>query len=178
MKSSMIALAALLTLSSCTSKLRYFTQDLYQEYQWTDDELERIQFYVSEDIVLRKKYSGENARISDGKIKVVDGSKVEEVIIEAGTPGVFVHSPKRGRFAISFDSRDESKYLMFGPNPKANGKFVLLAKDWDRRWGQITYGDQTYETSSASAYAALMVDIKHAKKVSVKSTRARGNTVN
>lgn len=168
----------MLSLSSCSNNLRYFTEDLYREYRWTDSELSRIQFYVSEDIILQRKISDESARISDGKIRVVDGSEVEEIVIEKGTPGVFVQSPKDAKFAISFDADDETKYLMFGPNQKANGKYVLLAKDWNRRWGKITYGGRIYETSSASAYSALMVDIKKAKKVSVKSQRAKGNKVN
>jgi len=174
----LVGFLSLFIFSSCSDNLRYFTEDLYRENNWSTKELQRIQFYVSEDIILTRKLKGENTRISDGKIRVVDGSKVEEVIIERGTPGVFVQSPTRNKFAISFDSADDSKFLMFGPNPKANGKYVLLAKDWDKRWGKITYGNQTYETSNASAYAALMVDIKKAKKISVRSERAKGNRVN
>ena len=165
-------------LTSCSNHLRYFTDDLYRDYQWTDRELSKIQFYVSEDIVLQRRISDESTKITNGKIRVVDGSKIEEVIIEKGTPGVFVQSPKDNKFAISFDSGDETKYLMFGPNQKANGKYVLLAKDWSRNRGQISYGGRTYDTSSASAYAALMVDIKKAKKTQVKSTVAKGNKVN
>jgi len=172
-----ILLTVVITASSCSNNLKYFTKDLYQENRWTDSELERIQFYVSEDIVLQRQLRGENSRITDGKIRVVDGSKIEEIVIEKGTPGIMIESPDRNKFAISFDSSDESKFLMFGANPKANGRFVLLAKDWNRRWGKVTYGDQVYETSSASAYAALMVDIKKAKKISVRSERARGNRV-
>lgn len=169
---------SMVVLSSCGSKLRYFTNDLYREFRWTDNELSRIQFYVSEDIVLQRKLSGESARIKDGKIRVVNGSEIEEIVIEKGTPGVFLESPKDGKFAISFDSGNESKFLMFGPNEKANGRYVLLAKDWEKKWGTITYGDKTYETSAASAYAALMVDIKKAQKLRVKSQRAKGNKVN
>ena len=164
-------------MTSCSNNLKYFTQDLYEENRWSESELERIQFYVSEDIILQRKLDGEDSRIVNGKIRVVDGSKIEEVVIEKGTPGILIENPARNKFAISFDSSDESKYLMFGANPKASGRYVLLAKDWQRRWGKVTYGDQVYETSSASAYAALMVDIKKARKVNVSSERARGNRV-
>ena len=66
---------------------------------------------------------------------------------------------------------------MFGANPKANGRYVLLAKEWKRRYGEVTYGDRLYETSTASAYAALQVDLKEARRVSVNSQRARGNRI-
>ena len=157
-----IIASLLMSMMSCSNSLKYFTKDLYLDNRWSESELERIQFYVSEDIILQRKLRGENSRITDGKIRVVDGSKIEEIVIEKGTPGILIDSPARDKFAISFDSADESKFLMFGANPKANGRFVLLAKDWKKRWGKVTYGDQVYETSSASAYAALMVDIKKA----------------
>ncbi len=162
--------------TSCSNKLKYFTQDLYEDFGWTERDLRAIQFYVSEDIVLYKKLSAEEARISKGKIRIVDGSQVEEVIIEQGTPGVFVRSPKQERFAISFED-DASKFLMFGPSDKHNGRFVLLGKEWNKRSGKITYGNEVYETSSSSAYAALMVDINKAYKTKYKSRRAGGKRV-
>ncbi len=176
-KMSIAIVGISLMLPSCSNNLKYFTNDLYRENRWTESELERIQFYLSEDIVLQRKLRGENTKITNGKIRVVDGSKIEEVIIEKGTPGILIESPARDKFAISFDSSDESKFLMFGVNPKANGKYVLLAKDWKRRYGTISYGNEIYETSNASAYAALMVDIKKARKVQVKTERAKGNRI-
>jgi len=163
-------------LTSCSNNYKYFTEDLYDEYRWTDNELERIQFYVSEDIVLYREYSGDDTRIKDGKIRVEDGREVEEVIIEKGTPGVFVQSPKKDRFAISFED-DPANFLMFGPNPKARGRFVLLAKEWNRRAGKVTYANRQWSTSSASAYAALMVDIKLARKTKYNSKKAEGKRV-
>jgi len=178
MKYSTLFLIAFITIlsSSCSNNYKYFTQDLYDEHRWSDRELEKIQFYVSQDIVLYRKLSGEDSRITNGKIRVIDGSEVEEVIIEKGTPGIFVQSPKANRFGISFES--DGNFLMFGPNPKANGRYVLLAKDWNKRTGKVTYGSQIYDTSSASAYAALMVDIKKAKKIKYKTKKVDGQRVN
>lgn len=163
-------------MSSCGPNLKYFTEDLYDEYNWSDNELKRIQFYVSQDIVLYKGMSDNDTKIRDGKIRVESDRKVEEIVIRKGTPGVFIQSPKEDRFAISFDD-GRGQFLMFGPNPKANGRFVLLAKDWNRRSGKVSYGGQTYETDSSSAYAALMVDIKRAKKTKYKSKQADGQRV-
>lgn len=165
-------------LSSCGQKLKYFTDDLYSEYDWSENELRRIQFYVSQDIVLyrNKSTSGEDAAIKDGKIRVKEEESLERIVIKKGTPGVFLKEPKQNRFAITFDDNNKT-FLMFGPNQKANGKFVLLAKEWGRRSGDISYGNQLYETSSQSAYAALMVDIKRAKKTKSTSQTASGKRV-
>lgn len=176
MKVLVISFLALLTFSSCGKNLQYFTEDLYDEYRWSDQELKSIQFYVSQDIVLYRGGNDDGTRISDGKILVENDRQVEEVIIKSGTPGVFVMSPKEDRFAISFDNGN-SEFLMFGPNSKANGKFVLLAKKWNRRNGEITYGGKTWMTNSDSAYAALMVDIKRAGKTKYKKETVDGQRV-
>ena len=48
---SLFLVLGLVVFSSCGPKLTPFTQDLYDENGWTDDDLERIQFYLSEDII-------------------------------------------------------------------------------------------------------------------------------
>ncbi len=167
----------MLTLSSCSKKLNYFTEDLYEEYDWSVDELKRVQFYLSEDIVLYRELESESVAIDNGKIKFKDGRKVEEVVFEKGTPGVLSFSPKENRFAVSFDD-DDNRFLMFGPNKKAGGRFVLLAKDWDRRVGKVTYGDLTYRTSNSSAFASLLVDVDKVGTTDYRKEKVGGRKVN
>lgn len=138
--------------------------------------MKQIQFYLSQDIQLERHLGGEFSDIKDGQIKIESGSKVEKVVIRAGTPGVVVFSPKTERFAVSFDDNPEN-YLLFGPNPKAKGRYVLLAKKWRKNAGIITYGNKEYRTSSQSAYAALMVDIKKASRTDYTKSTASGRTI-
>ncbi|MEM1319957.1 MAG: hypothetical protein AAGG75_06840 [Bacteroidota bacterium] len=177
--SSILGILSLLLigLSSCSPKLTPFTQRLYEENRWTNEELKRIQFYLSEDIVLRREVSGGSSEIISGEIKMVDGQKVEEIVIRKGTPGVFVFSPKSERFAVSFEGGSDERYLMFGPNPKNGNRYALLASNWRRRRGQVTYDGRKYYTPGESAYASLLVDLKRVRKVSVKSRTAKGRTV-
>ena len=162
--------------ASCSNNLTYFTENLYDDFRWSDNELKQIQFYVSEDIYLYRNLEREDSVIENGEIKIREGQRVHEVVIKAGTPGVFVFSPKNNRLAISFEN-DNNNFLMFGPNKKANGKFVLLAKEWKKRGGVVTYGNETYVTDAGSAYSALMVNVKKASKVKYTKTTAEGRTV-
>lgn len=172
----LFAILLMVLLTSCSKKLTYFTDDIVNANRWSPDEIEKIQFYVSEDIRLIRSREIAKSEIDDGKIKIRDNQKVDEVIIKKGTPGVVVFSPKDDRIAISFDE-DSDKYLMFGPNEKASGRYVLLAKKWKRRGGTISYGGEEYRTGSDSAYAALLVDISKANKVSRSSEVADGRRV-
>lgn len=168
---------AVIMLSSCNRNLSYFTEDLYRSNNWSESELKQIQFYVSQDIRLVRTNISGGSDIDDGQIKINDSRVVEEVIIRQGTPGTLIFAPNTDRFAVSFDE-DPDKYLMFGPNEKARGRYVLLAKRWKQKAGIITYGDIEYRTGSDSAYATLMVDIKNAQRSIKKSTTATGRKIN
>ncbi|NNE27279.1 MAG: hypothetical protein HKN09_10585 [Saprospiraceae bacterium] len=171
-----MSLCFIFLFSSCTRQLSYFTQDLQDDYQWSESELKKIQFFLSEDIHLQAAQSRELSTIEDGSITIESGSKIERIIIKAGTPGVVVFTPKSDRFAVSFD-KDPDKYLIFGPSPKYNDRYVLLAKKWRSRTGIITYGGKEYRTSSENAYAALMVDVSKARKISTINSTATGRTI-
>lgn len=177
MKHLFFGLMALFVITSCSKNLTPMTEGMVREMDWNDEEFKRIQFYLSDDIVLRREARSGDASIREGKIKVRNGRKVEEIIFEKGTPGVFVFSPNGENVAISFEEGGDERYLMFGPNPKFKDRYVLLAKDWSRSNGKITYDGNVYSTSTQSAFAALMVDLERARNSTVKSRRAKGRTV-
>ncbi len=162
-------------LSSCSPKLTPFTQRMYDDFSWSDSELKQIQFYLSDDIVLRREKGSDDSRIDDGKIRVKDGRQVDEIVFKKGTPGVVVFTPKDNRFAVSFDNSDN--YLIFGPSKKNGGRYSLRAKDWERRYGIITYNGANYYTEVNSAFTTLMVDIKKANKVDYNSEKVSGRRV-
>jgi hypothetical protein len=171
-----LALSSVVLFGACSNKLSYFTDELNERYRWTDDELKKIQFYVSQDIVMKREITGGDREIVSGKIKIEDGRQIEEVVIRKGTPGAFLFSPKADRFAIGFEESSE-RYLIFGPSPKYSDRFVLMASDWDRRSGEVTYDSKTWKVSSDNAYAALLVDLRKINKVDVNSRVVKGRKV-
>ena len=170
-------LALTLSLGSCGPSLRFFTEDLRTENNWTDQELQQIQFYLSEDIVLRRQLSGTQSTIDGGSIRVINGNKVEEIVIRQGTPGVLIKRPKEDRFAVAFEGGNTPRYLMFGPNPKVSGRYVLLASEWENRQGKVTYGSTMYLVGADDSLASLMVDLKRSAQVAIESERASGRRV-
>jgi len=170
-----ICIMAAFVFSSCSKKLSYFTDNLYEDYNWSEEDLKKIQFYLSNDIVLFREASSDNVAIQEGKIKIRDGRKVEEIVFKRGTPGLMIFSPKENRFAVSFEEND--KFLMFGSNQKAGGRFVLLAKDWKKRTGEVTYGGETYYTSSKSALAALLVDLDNVGRTNYNVKKVKGRRI-
>lgn len=173
----LMTIISVMVISSCSPQLYPFTDNIYEEFDSSSEALSKVQFYLSGDIVLYRDFGGKSASVENGTIKIVDGRKIEEVIFKKGTPGVFVFSPKRERMAISFEAEDD-KFLMFGPNEKAGGRFVLLAKEWKKKRGKVTYAGQTWNTTSESAYSNLLVDLDKARKTRYKKTTVKGRKVN
>ncbi|MBK9271128.1 MAG: hypothetical protein IPM48_05995 [Saprospiraceae bacterium] len=173
----LLIIVAGLTLISCSPQLTPLTQKIIDKNHWGPDELTRMQFYLSDDIVLRREVSTSRTAINKGKIKNVNGAKIEEIIIERGTPGVMLFSPKENRIAVSFESTDKESYLMFGPNPKFDQRYLLLGKEWDRHSGMVTYNGQEYSTSSHSAFAGLLVNLKQSNRVEKKTQVVGGRKI-
>lgn len=167
----------ILSFSACGPKLLPFTQSMYDRYTWNESDLEKIQFYISREIVLRNASASGQSTIEDGNIKDELNKSIDQVVIPAKTPGVLVYLPKANRFGISFESTG-GEYLMFGPNPKSGGKYVLLAKSWKNRQGKVTYGQQTFTADLGASFAHLMVNIKKVNKVGIKQKVAGGRKVN
>lgn len=163
--------------SSCSPELRPFTSNLLKEGEWSDNDLKKIQFYLSNDLVISRALTDGTSEITSGSIKMVKGEKVEEVRIPQGTPGVFLFRSDKDHFAIGFDGASDKRYLMFGPNPKQRGAYVLLASEWKDRQGKVRFDDKFYFTNPDGAWANLMVDLRKIKKVEVTSNTVRGRRV-
>ena len=63
-KRSLLAVVAVLALSACGPTLSPFTESLYKKNQWSEAELKRIQFYLSNDIVMRRELTGAKSEIA------------------------------------------------------------------------------------------------------------------
>lgn len=76
-------------LTGCASTVP-FTHEIRTEHDLGPDELEGLQFYVSNDVVLRREVEVRGRTIDDGQLKLHAGKSIEEVVIEKHTPGVAV----------------------------------------------------------------------------------------
>lgn len=169
---SLLFLLLITTLSSC-SNLSPFTKNMYERYNWSHDELQRIQFYLSDDIVLKRQLARGTKEIINGDIKIIDGKEVEVIKIPKGTPGVMEFTKNKKNFAVRFEEGGD-RYLMFGPNPKYGGKYMLLASEWTRVSGKVHYEGNVYRAENQSQLATLLIDLKRHGKTAVKSRTADG----
>ena len=174
----LIAAVALSLLSACSPRLSTLTKDLRQQNGWTEAELSKIQFYLSEDLVLSRERNKGTTAIVQGRVRVENGKNIEEVVIKRGTPGVVLFTPKDDHVAVGFDARDDGRFLVFGPNPKQGGRYTLLARDWSRYRGKVTYAGETWNVSAGNADVHLLFNLKRSGSTEVQSERPTGRRVN
>lgn len=172
---SLLALGLFFT--SCSPQLSVFDRKLYETQDWSDDELRKIQFYLSEDLLIYRDLDENGSSvITSGQIKIENGRKTEQILFPSGTPGVFLFRPKGEHFAISFENKGDTHYLTFGPNPRYSNQYMLLASDWDKRRGTVTYAGQKFYTSS-DQIPRLMVNLKKTTYRKTEGRTAGGRSV-
>ena len=170
-------LSLVLTVTSCSPDLTPFSEDIRAKAKLDEGTLKKVQFYLSKDVVIQREAGEGTTEVKGGKIKVVDGKRVEEIIIPEGTPGVLIMMPQTNRMAVSFEADSDQKFLMFGPNPNQHNNYTLLSKEWKNGVGTITYDGKEYNTNSESGRAVLMVDADFIRKLDVDSRKAKGRKI-
>jgi hypothetical protein len=175
MKQLLLFTLALVALTGCKNLVPY-TNNMKQQHGWNEEQIRRIQFYVSHDVVLHRDHTEGSTDIVNGKIKTVRGKKVDEIFIPQATKGVVTQIPKTDKLLVSFELSDEH-YLSFGVNPTIGDKFVLLASDWNAGVGKVHYAGQEYYTAPDSKYAYLLVDLRKIQKMELRQRVAKGRKV-
>lgn len=102
-----------------------FSRAFRENHQLQPSDLRRIQFYTSDTILLRRVRGGETRRQLAGSLDIHSKVEVEEVEIDAGTPGVAVRV--HGEYiGVSF-SRGDTQHLLWFSSVDAStaGQYAL-----------------------------------------------------
>jgi hypothetical protein len=121
----LVALLFTLALGTGCASYMPFTQELRSEYDLADTDLENLQFYNSHTITLRRELSRDSRRITGGhKLLMIAGKQIEEVVIDARTPGVVVGaSPSTLR--VSFAEGSFLEFALRGSVPGGDPVVLL-----------------------------------------------------
>src|SRR4030095_14248112 len=148
-RTPIVLLILVLFMTSCAPKLVPFTQQLRQQLKLQPEELRSIQFYFSNDFVLRRGENNDTKETNHGELTVMNDAKIEEIIIKAGTPCVVRDIVDGNQVTVSFEE-DGNKYLVFGSIHNHDGYYTLMAMDWKNGKGTVNYGEKTYYSSQGS----------------------------
>ncbi len=174
-KYPLVILPILLLMVSCSPKVP-FTQGLREKYKLNENELKAIQFYTSDIIVLKRAEINEKEKeTTEGTLTIKGGSKVEEIVIRAGTPCVISKVHDGNRVSISVED-GANKFLVFGSLQNRNGYYVLQVMN-DRQKPTVNYGEKLYYVTTGSDPVFLVLKIKSLDKFELDQKVVKGKKV-
>ena len=172
-----LSIGAITLFSACQS-LTPFSNSVRTKYNLDEAKLKKMQFYISDDIMLQRGEKAENAQEldKDGKLVVSTSASLDNITVDGKTPGVCVKVIDGNKIAVSFFDSDD-QYLVFG-DPNNRGKYYLMGADWKNGKGKINFGGKTYYIMPGGAGAYLKFEMKKVKDYKTSSSKAKGRTVN
>lgn len=171
-------LLGLVVLASCGVKVP-LTNDIREEFGLeSDKELRKVQFFTSETIILEKSKSSDNQSTTEGGALVSSSQKTENrLIIPINTKCVFDGYGPNKELMIRFELGTGKTLLFTTRANQSNAKYYLVADFSSGKGGKLTYGNETYTTTSTGSSAYLMVVLKKLQKTRKKDTIVKGMKV-
>lgn len=127
----LLLVCTVICISNC-STLKPLNIALVRKYELTNDDMKNIQYYLSDGIVLRREIDSTDIMIPKERLRMVEGTLVEEIGFQEGLPGVCTFA-SNDSLRINFEGYDENLFLVFSRDKRIvdyaitnNGKFSNL----------------------------------------------------
>lgn len=194
---SRLALTAALALGAtagCRPAMVPLTQEMREQNHLSDGELRNLQYYVSHTITLRRELESGGRRVTGNhKLVVINGKTIEEVVVEAGTPGICV-GVDQSRLSISFEQGTSLQFVPAhargssspggfaappdidpfpGNRPRAPEPRAPLAEGlfsggymlWVEPSGAVPFMGKSFDAVEDASKATLMIDAESLQQV-------------
>ncbi len=171
-----MALSLVVILASCSTPKTYFTSQIRTRVEKNSIPLTKLQYYIDQDVELRRELIKGETKVTSGKVKFVDGKYLNIIVLKKNTPGVCTMSSPE-RMQISFEMGD-GKSLTFGKtkNAQITDPYRILANNWVNDYGIISYeGKQYYIASGGNA--SILINTSALKTEEVNKREMKGRTV-
>lgn len=172
-----IAAGLLLALAGCTSRVP-LSKELHE--QLTTEDFQKLQCYVSQEIVLRRVLRSEERDVSPGHaLRIEKDKRIEEIVIPAFTPGVVLNG-KEDRLMVSFEPPVQGKELTltFVLTHKWNVRGFYFLPDSEKNTVlSVSYGGKEYTCNNDSIWSYLMIDERRSSSKTKESRQLEGRRV-
>ena len=178
----------LMSFSSCKV---IFTGGLRANIERQKLDMEKIQYYNSKSINLKRVVSERETDVIEGKVTIMNGQMIEEIEIKKNTPGVLVKKLPN-EVHIKFEpGEQEDNYLIFKKG--ADQIYYFEANSWTKKdlaqneqgqtvlssyKGRVQYHGHLYRTNSMINKPQLMIKKKSSRNTDYNKRTAKGVKVN
>ncbi|MEO7329913.1 MAG: DNA-directed RNA polymerase [Minicystis sp.] len=181
-----------LAATGCSSMVP-FTHELRTASGLTNEEVKNLQFYTSNKMIFRREVESGGKQITEGhKLLLTSGKMVEEVVVDARTPGIAV-SIDSATITVSFEPGSSLSFVLSGdrfaptPTPGA-GEFAQPPEPFPGNhsmasypergtdltgnyWlgvgstGRVRYEGKLFDVMDQSSDAYLMIDAESLNRI-------------
>ena len=119
---------------SCNKKT-YFTSDFRNSVESRNIDLKKLQYFIDNDVVLRRDINSDTARVAGGNVVFQNGSYFETVTLKANTKGICT-AVYPNRLNVAFEAGN-NKFITFAI-PKSMGNTNIYQMINEDRYGNET----------------------------------------
>ena len=172
----LLGIILIISITSCNRKSN-FTSETRKKFENWSLNLQKLQFYIDNDIVLSREISKDTAKIFYGTAIFQDGKYYQNIKLKANTKGVCT-AIYPDRLHVSFEKSD-SKYLVFAaPNSfSGDNAYQLINEDQNIKKGFINYDDNQYKLFVDKNWPKLMISKKMENKERYDGRTMKGRRV-
>ena len=168
----LIGLIALMMFTlSCTKKI-YFTQNLRKNIENKKLDIKKVQFYISNTVILQRVMPINEAKIARGEIVFENGNYIDQIIIAKNTPGT-CDSFTNDKLFISFENDNT---VTFHKKNQDNFYKILLNKNIGSYYG-IVYDTLIYNVDSKAENTRLWIKKDEIYRQEINQRVVKGKTV-
>lgn len=139
-----------------------FTRDLYKLIKASNLNIQDLQFFISQTVVLSRVEAKEEIKISHGELTTNELNREKKIEFLALTPGIIESIDKEGMY-VRFE-KGEGNFLRFINNKYSPINFTFNGEKWNNGTAFTEYGGTEYLAScgncSSVAEAKLLIKIK------------------
>ena len=167
---------SVLIISSCSQKV-YFNTQVRKQLEDLNIPLNKLQFYVDRDVILRREISKEETKASSGVVKFENGKYVNIIKLPMYTYGLCTKIYPN-KLNISFEDVD-GKFLTFGypKNGSDENAYQINADEWNGNIGKINYEGKVFYIDEKSSDAKIMINQQWKAKKDVKQRVMKGRKI-
>lgn len=122
-----------------------YTRDLQMKLQAFAIDYKKVQIYLDQKLILLKNIDSTKAEVAAGVIRFINSSVVDEITINAYTPGVIDAIDPEGIW-IKFENGNRLRFVPQS-GPDAEDVFVIAGNNWDEGTCEVSYANKIYRAS-------------------------------
>jgi hypothetical protein len=120
-----------------------YNRELQMKMKAFNIDYRKVQVYLDQKVILSRGVDSTKAEVASGVLRYINNSIVEEITINAYTPGIIESIDDNG-INIKFDNNGSIRFVP-ASGPDAQDSYVISGTDWNEGFCNVEYAKKVYK---------------------------------